>query len=490
MKILLVYTLSEAYTIKKPFISYTYGTIHLGISYISSYLKQQGHSTRLLILPSFSRRKALRMLARTVEEYSPQAAAFTAVSTQYPFVRDLASHMKQHWPEIYLVVGGSHVSMCPGDALNDPFDAICIGEGELPLAELANQLSEGSRPGKIKNLWIKQDDGAFEKNPTREFLENLDILPFPDREIWTPWVHDTAISRHVVLLSRGCPFDCTYCSHHVIRKLARGKYVRFRSPDNILAEIKHLTKHDLKIDTIYLETETILLNKQWLMSLCAHLAEFNRSHHHQIEYACNLRICPQSKDETIFAALSEANVKTLQIGLETGSESLRQSILKRSYTNEEFLSTVELAKKHGIAINLFIMLGLPGETMEDHEQTISLTRKVCPNRSLISIFYPYPGTLLYDKCKSEGLLHGVPLDAPGERKKAILDLPTFKRQDIQKAYYLFDFRTYKGIRPFHFRLRRLIRSYFSASQHRKRLFILLLPLWLSIRARLGILRKF
>ncbi len=417
MKILLVYTLYNAYTIKHPFTSFSLDAIHLGISYISSYLKQQGHSTRLLVLPSFSRRKALRMLARAVEEYSPQAAAFTAVSTQYPFVRDLASHMKQHWPEIYLVAGGTHVSVCPDDALNASFDAICIGEGELPLAELANQLSEGSRPEKIKNLWIKQDNGTFEKNPTREFLENLDMLPFPDREIWAPWVYETAIPRHVVLLGRGCPFGCTYCSHHVTRKLAPGKYVRFRSPDNILAEIKHLARQDLKIDTIYLETETILLNKQWLLSLCAQLTEFNRSHHHPIEYACNIRICPQCKDETIFAALAEANIKTLQFGLETGSELLRQSILKRSYTNEEFLSTMELVKKHGIAINLYIMLGIPGETREDHEQTIRLTRKVNPNRTMISIFYPYPGTSIYDKCKSEGLLHGVPLDAPEGKKE-------------------------------------------------------------------------
>ena len=380
--------------------------------------------------------------------------------------------------------------MCPDDALNAPFDAICIGEGELPLAELANQLGEGSRPEKIKNLWIRQDNGIFEKNPTREFLENLDMLPFPDREIWTPWVYETAIQRHVVLLGRGCPFGCTYCSHHVTRKLAPGKYVRFRSPDNILAEIKHLAKQDLKIDTIYLETETILLNKQWLLSLCARLTEFNRSHHHPIEYACNIRICPQCKDETIFAALAEANVKTVQIGLETGSESLRQSILKRSYTNEEFLNTVELTRKHGIAINLYVMMGLPGETWEDHEQTIRLTREVCPNRSHTSIFYPYPGTLLYDKCKSEGLLHGVPLDAPRERKKALLDLPTFRRKEIQKAYYLFDFRIYKGTKPFYIRLRRLLRSYFGASQPMDRLFLLLVPLWLSLRARLGILRKF
>jgi anaerobic magnesium-protoporphyrin IX monomethyl ester cyclase len=490
MKILLVYTLYNAYTIKHPFTSFSLDAIHIGISYISSFLKQQGHSTQLLVLPSFSRHKALRMLAGAVEEYSPQVAAFTVVSTQYPFVKYLASHMKQHWPGIYLVAGGAHVSMCPGYVLNDPFDAICIGEGELPLAELANQLREGRRPRKIKNLWIKQDDGTLEKNPTREFLANLDMLPFPDREIWAPWVHETAIQRHVVLLGRGCPFDCTYCSHHITRNLAAGEYVRFRSPDNILAEIKDLASQDLKIETIYLETETILLNKQWLMSLCDCLSEFNRSHHHPIEYACNIRICAQCKDETIFAALSEANVKTLQFGLETGSESLRQSILKRSYTNEEFLSTVKLVKKYGIAVNLHIMLGIPGETKEDHEQTIRLTRKINPNRSIISIFYPYPGTSIYGKCKAEGLLDGVPLDVPRERKIAILDLPTFRRQDIQKAYYLFDFRTYKGIRPFHFRLRRLIRIYLGASQHRKRPFIWLLPLWILIKARLGILRKY
>ena len=128
----------------------------------------------------------------------------------------------------------------PRDEMLNTFDALCIGEGEFPVAELAGQMEAGKTPSGIPNLWIRHQDGMIEKNQPREFLRDLDALPFPDLEMWRPWIKDVTGEHHVILLGRGCPFGCSYCSNHAIRKLAPGKYVRFRSPSNIIQEIAQL----------------------------------------------------------------------------------------------------------------------------------------------------------------------------------------------------------------------------------------------------------
>ena len=132
------------------------------------------------------------------------------------------------------------------------------------------------------------------------------MLPFPDREIWKPWMRTQLDAEFAVLLWRGCPYNCTYCSNHALRKVAGGKYTRLRSPGNILEEIVVLhEKYPLK--RIYLEVETIAVQKTWAIELCSQLEAFNVTIDNPLYYACNFRISPQSVDEKLFIAFKKAN---------------------------------------------------------------------------------------------------------------------------------------------------------------------------------------
>jgi radical SAM superfamily enzyme YgiQ (UPF0313 family) len=104
---------------------------------------------------------------------------------------------------------------------------------------------------------------------------------------------------------------------------------------------------------------------------------------------------------------------------------------------------VEKARKYHLKVIFFNLIGIPGETLYDFNETVQINRTCLPDTHLTSIFFPYPGTELYDKCEKDGLL-GKGVDSRMERKKAILDLPEFPRSKIRKSYVLFDFFVYRG----------------------------------------------
>ncbi len=128
------------------------------------------------------------------------------------------------------------------------------------------------------------------------------------------------------------------------------------------------------------------------------------------------------------------------------------------------------------------VIGLPGETLPDHRQTIEVNHRVCPDRSLTSIFFPYPGTDLYASCKAQGLRAGH-RNSSTERCRATLNLPGFSRRQIQRAFDWFEYRVYRGHRSRPFRLRKLLKNKVSSHDWSHVLFMRLLPLWQMLRGR-------
>lgn len=445
MKILFVYSFEDAQSVSKPVRSWS--TIQFGISYISSVLKAQGNQTQLLVLGSNNHWRNNEKLVRTsMEDFRPQIIGFAAVASQYTFIKKVAGFIKSQWPDKFLVIGGVHATLNPSEVLSDFFDALCIGEGEYPMVELCGQLEKKYFPREIANLWIKSPDGSIERNPTRPFLENLDSLPFPDRAMWKPWMKEQLGAELSVLLGRGCPYNCTYCCNHAVRKVAKGKYVRTRSPENIINEITFLHNEYPAQKRIYFEVESIALNKSWLIELFAKLEEFNSTIDNSIFYGCNFRISPQSIDENIFISLKKANFYKINIGLEAGSERIRREVLKRDYSNKNFLDVVSMARKHGLKIWVFNMIGLPGETYDDHMETVLLNRQCQPDAHYTGIFFPYPGTDLYNTCIEKGFIKGAS-DTRMERIRAVIDSPDFTKTQIQNAHTWFNYHIYKGYKP-------------------------------------------
>jgi len=445
MKVMFIYSLEDTQSISKPLLSWT--KIQFGISYISSVLKADGHQTQLIILGSNNWwRDSVKQVHAMMEEFSPQIICLTAVSSQYRFVKRIASMIKLQWPDKYLILGGVHATLNPAEAMRDSFDAVCIGEGEYPTLELCRQIEASGCPQGIANLWVRSADGKIERNAPRPFLQNIDSLPFPDRTMWLSWMYDQQGSELVVLLGRGCPYGCTYCSNHALKKAAPGKYVRFRSPENIIKEVDFLHTTYPNCSRIFFEVESIALDRSWLMEFCKQLEAFNTTIDNSMSYGCNFRISPQSINDKVFLALKKANFYKVNIGLEAGSERIRREILKRDYSNKDFLDVATMARKMGLKIIIFNMIGLPSETYADHMETVSLNRQCQPDGHYTGIFYPYPGTELYDMCIREGLINTI-IDDRLERKQPVIDSPYFSKPQIRKAYTWFNYHVYKGYKP-------------------------------------------
>lgn len=446
MNIGCIYSVEDYVTIEKPLPGPA--GIPFGISSIATILKNAGHIVELLVFTPIT--PVTKVIEDFIRRFEPEMFCLTAVSTQFPLICKIAETVKEIDPSIYTVLGGHHASLNPEQAIkNHAFDAICIGEGEKAVVELTTQLENRKDPSNIPNLWIKHAGSEdIEKNLREPFIEDLDSLPYIDRDMWEPWIANSK-DMPSILLGRGCPFRCAYCSNHAMAKISPGKYVRFRSPENVINEINCITEKNPSLESIYLEIETFGAILEYTFNMCKKLEEFNATRQKPISFGVNLAVTRNIVNNTgLLEAFNRANITFVNIGLESGSERIRTEILRRPrYTNKDIVEFCNLAQKYSVKVNMYILIGLPGETLADFKETIKCVRECKPQSLFLSIYHPYPGTDLYEMAVKMGVLNEEKIQAQAERRKSYLDLPGFSRFQIKKEYILFYYNVYKGKWP-------------------------------------------
>ncbi len=412
--------------------------IQFGISSIASLLEYHGHEVDLLAICQKTQNSFIEDYIAT---FAPQIVSFTSVFSEYDIIVETAKYIKSKFPNIYQIIGGVHVSLNPNDAIKDGFDAVCVNEGEYPLLELVETLENNKTPSKIKNIWFN-NNGNIEKNPNRSFIEDLDELPLPNIQMWQKWIENPN-DFHQILLGRGCPFECTYCCNHALKKLADSKYVRFRSPKIIVEELNRLTSLFPNLDHMQFRVETIGVNIKYALNLCQHLEQFNSKRIKPISFGVNLRIAPNINYDQLFSAMKKANFDNICIGLESGSEKVRYEILNRRYSNEQYYEAMDKAREYGLKTKIYVLIGIPGETHSDFKETIKCLRISQPDYLYDSIFFPYPGTRLFQICQEQNLLPKI-TNSKYERQHAFLDLPNFSKKQIEREYVWIYYNVYKG----------------------------------------------
>jgi anaerobic magnesium-protoporphyrin IX monomethyl ester cyclase len=364
----------------------------LGPMYIAAFVAQR-HQSRVAIGTS------AEDFFSVMDEYQPDFIGFSVMTGNHLWAADTARRLKAAY-SVTTVFGGAHPTFFPQFIDQDGVDIICRGEGEEAVADLLNAHDEGRDFSTIANLHVKLPDGSIVRNAVRALEPNLDRYPFPERTLYDLLDGRSERSLQHIITSRGCPYDCTFCFEKSMKDLyqGKGKYLRVRSMENVLAEILELKdKHGAKV--IYFCDDVFGINTQWLYPfLEAYRAQVG------MDFVCLVRADIIARHPEYAQKLRDAGCQTVYFGIETGSEETRNTVLNKRLTNEQIYRAAQLLHEAGIKFRTYNILGLPGETLKDAFETIRLNVRIKADYPWCSLFAPYPGTALASYAVTQGYL--------------------------------------------------------------------------------------
>jgi radical SAM superfamily enzyme YgiQ (UPF0313 family) len=364
----------------------------LGIMYLSAMLKKAKHTTDLYCIPKDNNFSELEN--RIAVSSRPNILAYSVTTGRHKKFIDINNYLKNKYNNIFSVFGGPHPTFFPEMINEKGVDSICIGEGEEAFTEFMNTLFNGINI-KVNNIYFK--DGTknkIYKNEIRPLCKDLDIYPFPDRDL----IGEQQDGIYHVITSRGCPFDCSYCYNHVWREIYKNGSdpVRLRSPYKVVEEIKSLDQS--KVSMIYFQDDIFGIRLSWLRVFADQYSET------KIPFHCHLR--PEYVSEDRIELLNNMGCHSITIGMETANCRIANHILNRKVTTDAVKKAVTLLKKYKIRYRLLSMIGLPTEDLEGALQTYSFAKKMKPTYSWCSIFQPYPKTKLGELSQRLGYFNG------------------------------------------------------------------------------------
>jgi len=294
-----------------------------------------------------------------------------------------------------VIVASSDATDHYAEYLEQGADFIIIGEAEQTLLELTTQITEGSEDfSGIMGLAYLKDGKAIKTSP-RPVIKDLDSLPLPawdlvDMEQYRQsWLKSAGYFSLNMSTTRGCPFKCNWCAKPIY-----GNRYNSRSPGNVVAEIK-LLKQNYQIDHIWFCDDIFGLKPGWVETFSELLKKEEIAIRFKIQSRADLLA-----DERTVKALAASGCENVWIGAESGSQKILDA-MDKGITTAQIRTATSLMKAYGIKPSFFIQFGYPGELKEDIDQTIAMIKELLPFEIGISVSYPLPGTVFYDRVKAD-----------------------------------------------------------------------------------------
>ncbi|MEE8574452.1 MAG: radical SAM protein, partial [Thermodesulfobacteriota bacterium] len=366
--------------------------------YLAAFVEERGHEVSLIDLEVEP--MDFGELCEKIKEFKADIIGITTSTPTFYIVQAYAKNLKEALG-LPIVVGGPHITALKDETFTEEFDFAVANEGEYTLVELLNEMEGEKNYAKINGL-IYWKDGKIKLNPVRTFVSDLDSLPFPARtkiesDLYSFEVPGKGfIPVATIELTRGCPFQCVFCSEPI----NTGKLLRKRSAKNVVDEIFHVKK-DFGIDHFFMLDSTLTVNRKLIEGFCNELIKREANISFEGQTRANLI------DEELLLLLKKAGLNRLSFGLESSDEEVL-ALMKKKVPPESIREAFRLCKKHDISTLCGVMMGNPGDTRETILKTAHFVRSVPEIRyAPMAVAIPYPGTeLLYMAAHN---MHGLKL---------------------------------------------------------------------------------
>ena len=356
----------------------------LGLGYIAACLREHDVSVQLVDCTFLDEATALQKIRLSRPDIVGIQVMFSIKEKALRMAHALRKDVK------LLVAGGPLPSSDPLDFL-DLFDVVVVGEGEQTMLDLVRAVQEGIRLESVSGIAFKQK-GQVRLTPARGFIEDLDEIPFPAREMFDNEAYKKYYSKSFgysttsVMTSRGCPFQCDFCSRPVF-----GNRFRSRSAANVADEVEEVKK--LGYERVWFADDCFTLNRKRLLDICQELT--NR--HVDVGWECLSRV--DTVDSEVAKNMKRAGCVRVFFGIESGNDSILK-LMKKEATTKQAKEAVSIFKKVGVQTGAFFILGYPGENDRTILDTVDFGSSLPLDYLSFTFPYPIPGTPLFERVKN------------------------------------------------------------------------------------------
>ncbi|MFO8057839.1 MAG: radical SAM protein [bacterium] len=393
-----------------------FDVVSIGVRYLQSVLDDAGYECDLVLfrvkrvpVGTWPSEREYELLKEVLEERRPDVLGVSFRSFAMP-IAERISRVARESVDPLVVWGGTHPTLAPEDCLEHA-DLVCMGEGEGALLDLAEALASGSSYEDIRNLCFKKN-GELIKNPLRPLIQDLDSIPYPrlgnerkftieqgkleERDVY---LGASSPVSYFIIGCRGCPFNCDYCCISAFRELFRGlgTYVRKRSPENIIQEIEEAGRV-LDIKFIGYMDEVFGMDPAWARRIAA-------LHKQRVGLPFLAKLHPNPCDEEQVQTLTDAGMKLVVMGIQSGSDRSRRENYHRKTTDRKILELARSFHKHKLITVYDFIFDNPYETEQDLRETfeMALTLPRPNNLEMLSLSY-FPGSRLTRRALEDGLI--------------------------------------------------------------------------------------
>jgi len=404
-----------------------YGIENRGVRYIASSLEEAGFEPVLVFLKRWVNNDIqppteveYRLLSDLVYGLSPMLVGF-GFGAPYLRVVTEATRRLREVCDAPVIWGGVHPTVCPDECIEEA-DYVCIGEGEQATVELCLALAAGDAGGRIPGLWSRKGGAVLEGEP-RPLLQDLDSLPPPAYELpasyliegnrLTPGDPIAETVEYRIYPARGCPYQCTFCHAHVLRRITRGtpgRFYRYRSPENVIQELERALEIFPRTRRVKFDSDVFAFPRSWIRELSA-------AYQARVGVPFELLTYPGELDEADLRLLKSAGLRKLQIGVQSGSDREVAESYGRKSTAGDIRKLSAIANRVGLEVAYDLIFDNPLADESDKRAVVELLLDL--ERPFTIYLYSltlFPKTSLTEEFLARGL--AGPEDIEGRATKS------------------------------------------------------------------------